>query len=107
MKLNRKSFSYKEVVDAKGSQLVIEDGSTVIPRNIFESRDDIYSAVFPDTLKVIEQEAFYYAGLETLELPSSIQEIDQYAFSGNKLTKLKIDNLNLSSLADEAFGTTN
>jgi len=98
------SFSFREIADAKGIKLVVEEGSTIIPENAFESRKDIYSVDFPDTLKTIEFEAFYNAGIETLELPSSTQEIGEGAFSMNNLNELKIENLTLSTLPNGAFG---
>lgn len=63
-------------------EVVIPDGVTVITGNAFE-KCRIKNVVFPESLKVIENFAFYNcSGLSEIRLPAGISEVGKYAFNG-------------------------
>ena len=71
------------LVEYKGSDTEIEIPSTVVAigEGVFSYRD-ITSVVFPDGLKKIGEDAFYYCKkLTSVELPESLTTIDDGAFA--------------------------
>lgn len=60
------------------------------------------SLCLPDTVKVIEEYAFYKASIKELVLPASLTRIDNDAFSFSKIENIKF-NSELSYIGDRAF----
>lgn len=70
------------------TSLVIPDGIVRIGSRTFTSNDELYSVYFPDSLVSIGEKAFFYTGLSTLTLPSSLESIEPYAFYGTHFDEI-------------------
>ena len=70
---------------AKGTQYSVEDGTETISYGAF-AEAPLQQIHFPQTLKVIENDAFYECyTLESLELPDSLESIGDLAFGKMRL----------------------
>ncbi|MCQ2534213.1 MAG: leucine-rich repeat domain-containing protein [Clostridia bacterium] len=64
------------------TSLVIPDGIERIGSRTFTNNDELYAVYLPDSLISIGEKAFFYTGLSSLSLPSSILSIEGYSFYG-------------------------
>ena len=92
----------------KGLKLVIGEHVEEIPSNFMtDSYLREIDASNATSLKTIGECAFYSSGsyyLTNVTLPSSVQTIDNYAFSGNRLMNLDMSVLtNLKTIGEKAF----
>lgn len=97
--------SYKLVTcqyDGKGIPLVLE-GTSVIGKMAFRGKMEMKTIDLPDSLRVIEEEAFCVSGLETLVVPEGVRQIGKRAFAWcNDLKRVQVY-LNLEEIAEDAF----
>ena len=97
--------SYKLVICSyagKGKALILENTS-VIGAEAFKGHENLTKLEFPESLKVIEKEAFAGTGLKSLIVPDHVQSIGALAFS--RCEELKSVQLypNLEYIAEDAF----
>lgn len=97
--------SYKLVTcqyDGKGIPLVLE-GTSVIGKMAFRGKMEMKTIDLPDSLRVIEEEAFCVSGLETLMVPEGVRQIGKRAFAWcNDLKRVQLYP-NLEEVAEDAF----
>lgn len=97
--------SYKLVTcqyDGKGIPLIL-DGTSVIGEMAFRGKMELETIDLPDSLRVIEEEAFCVSGLETLVIPEGVRQIGKRAFAWcNNLKKIQLYP-NLEEVAEDAF----
>lgn len=60
--------------------------------------------VIPEGVTIINNSAFAYSGLQTIQLPNSLQEINPLAFHTSKLTQITIP-ANVTYVGQDAFAT--
>ncbi|MCQ2612783.1 MAG: leucine-rich repeat protein [Treponemataceae bacterium] len=90
----------------KLSQLIIADGVTILPANIFRECAALKQVTFPSSLKKINSSAFYKSGLEEVVIPEGVEEILSSAFGGiTNLKKVALSS-SLTSIANNAFPKT-
>lgn len=58
------------------NKVVIEPGVTSIGSYAFSYCDDLTEVVIPEGLKVIQEGAFYYSNIETIDIPASLELIE-------------------------------
>lgn len=88
------AFSTKEEVELK-------DGIEEIGNSAFYS-NGLKKVVFPNTLKRIEDKAFYFNNLKELFMPDSVEYIGECCFSQNFLNDVKLSN-SLKIISDMSF----
>ena len=88
------AFSAKEEVELK-------DGIEVIGNSAFY-HNRLKKVVFPNTLKRIEDKAFYCNNLKELFIPDNVEYIGESCFSQNSLTNIKLSN-SLKIISDISF----
>ena len=74
-------------------QLVVGQGITEIGNSIFERCSNLSTASFPNTLKRIGKRAFFQfsdGGLTALQIPSSVDTIDEKAFTNQSMTTVTL-----------------
>ena len=74
-------------------QLVVGQGITEIGNSIFERCSNLSTASFPNTLKRIDKRAFFQfsdGGLTALQIPSSVDTIDEKAFTNQSMTTVTL-----------------
>lgn len=97
--------SYKLVTsqyDGKGIPLILE-GTSVIGESAFRGKMEMETIDLPDSLRVIEEEAFCGSGLETLVVPEGVRQVGKRAFAWcNDLKRVQLYP-NLEDIAEDAF----
>lgn len=83
------------------SMLVLPDTMTVIPEQAFDGDKSIRRVVLPDGVREIGPRAFADSGLTEINLPDSIQSIDDTAFEG--VTGLNVSATRGSAMYEWAF----
>ena len=83
-------------------KVVIKGQITAIGKNAFYGYKSLKNAVIDSDLTEIHEAAFYYSGLESINLPKSLRSISANAFSGTKLTKIVLPE-KLATLEGAAF----
>ena len=84
---------------------VIPDGIEVIGRSAFASATNLKKVVFPETVKVIGERAFYGCNFETIDfLPDSLEKICDGAFAYNESLKAVTIPKNVTELEYMFFG---
>ena len=64
----------------------------------------INSVELPDTLEIVEYDAFYGNNLKSITIPKRVKEIKYNAFANNKLQSVTFEgNVNNISIACDAF----
>lgn len=72
------------------STVTFEDGATEVAEGLFESCPGLTSIVIPDTVTVIESNAFASSALKKVVIGSSVTSIESYAFYGTGITEVEI-----------------
>ena len=90
------AFRYNETIRS----VVIPDTVTVIDTDTFSGCPNLASVIFPKHLRYISSFAFSYSLSGILNLPSSLEVVSAYAFSGAHITGLIIN----SNLEDNDGG---
>lgn len=91
----------------KLNDVTFESGSSlqIIDEMVFQYCHSLQSITLPEGLKYIKQGAFQGTGLIQIHLPSSLEEIQGYAFANNpSLSEVSIEeNSNLKTIGSYAF----
>jgi hypothetical protein len=70
---------------------IVPDGTEIIGAGAFYDADDLRGVSFPNTLKRIEEKAFYWTGMtRNLNIPDSVEYIGESAFAYAKFDKVTI-----------------
>ena len=73
------------------SQVVLPDEIQLIGRRAFYRCKELQELHFPQSLKIIDSEAFYFTGIQKLILPNQLRELGEAAFfKCNNLTEVSI-----------------
>lgn len=95
------TFSY--TLDRENRHLIIDEGSTEIPANVFESSITFDTVTIPDTVEVIGDRAFSGTSLDEVEILDSVQIIGDDAFSQNfELIRVQIGE-SVTTIGRKAF----
>jgi len=71
--------------------VILEDGTKKIAPNLFKYFSEMTSIVFPDTVTVVGNSSFLGTGLEKLDLPGNLHDIENSAFQNcDSLEKVEI-----------------
>ena len=65
-------------------KVVLPNELEIIPKYCFSGCDNLKSIEIPDHISKIDEGAFQYSGLESVQLPSSILFVGDYAFADSK-----------------------
>lgn len=86
----------------------IREGTTLIAESVFEQQDHLTGLVLPNSLKYINENAFFYChNLRSISFGDSLLEIDQSAFNhADSLTQLQFPN-SLQKISSGAFNYCN
>lgn len=87
----------------KLSQVIIAEGVTTIPANIFRECPALKNVIFPSSLKKINSSAFYKTGFEELVIPEGLEEISYTCFSSNSNLKTVRLPSSVTSIQNNAF----
>ena len=82
-------------------EMTIPDGITIIDKYVFRNASNLKRVYFPESLKVIKEEAFFNSGLEELDL-AFVEHVEMHAFGQTKLTNVTL-NESLKKLDEYAF----
>lgn len=69
----------------KDKKVIVPNGIEVIAEKAFSYCTDLKEVKLPNTLKTIGNQAFYYAGIEKIEIPSSVTKWGTYIFEDSGL----------------------
>lgn len=64
------------------TEVVIENGVTIIPNQVFENCQFLKRVILPNSVTTIEKAAFAYSGLEKVLLSNALEIINDAAFIG-------------------------
>ena len=92
------SFDYT----LNGQELIIEEGTTIIPEFAFRQNNLFLTVVLPSTLERIGRFAFDETSLTEVSLPDSLIAIDYGAFRRSDLTELVVPD-SVVTIGDAAF----
>ncbi len=85
--------TYKLVLNSyrgKGKPLIL-DGTSVIGEYAFQNNENLTKILFPKSLKQIWKYAFEHTGIKSLNVPSHVKVINEYAFRCcSELKKVKL-----------------
>ena len=83
----------------------IEANITALPRGIFFYDECLEEVILPKTLEVLENEAFYGCGIESIALNEGLLQIGQKCFNSDNDSKLKEVTIpkDVISIGDDAF----
>ena len=62
-------------------EIFIDEGITELGNDIFYSCTGVTSVSLPDSLRYIGERAFYYNGMDTINIPVAVETIDREAFA--------------------------
>lgn len=72
-----------------GISYTVPDGITVIGRDAFYESRQLQQVILPDTLKQIEDHAFFCSGIEKIRIPDGVKTINKTAFQNcNELKEI-------------------
>lgn len=74
------------------TEIVIPSSVTEIGSNAFQDIYTVKSIEIPNTVKTIDEQAFYECYAESITIPNSVTSIGAEAFAGSKLTSVVIPN---------------
>ncbi len=66
--------------ESKLQSIVIGNGITTIPANMFQSCSNLTDVTLGENIKTIENEAFAYTSIENIKIPDSVETIGYRAF---------------------------
>ena len=81
----------------------IPDKITKISYGIFQNCSNLQSVKFPSTLTLIEERAFYGTDLSEIDIPGSVENINEYAFYRNENLKKVTFNEGLVKIGSNSF----
>lgn len=88
---------------SKLSQLIITEGVTTIPANIFRQCPELKQITFPSSLKKINSSAFYKTSFEEIIIPEGMEEISYTCFSSNPNLKTVRLPSTITTIQNNAF----
>ncbi len=91
----------------KLSQLIIADGVTILPANIFRECAGLKQVTFPSSLKKVNSSAFYKTSLEEVVFPEGVEEISNTSFSSNSKLKTVRFSSSITTIQNNAFDKKN
>ena len=83
----------------------IGDGLITLPRNLFTNDQNLKSVTIGKNVKTIEEDAFGGSGILEIDIPSSVEVIDQTAFSSCLKLKKVTFHEGLKIISSEAFSS--
>ena len=86
--------------------VIIEGQVTVLPKYTFAGTQNLKKVVLPDTLQIIEAEAFKDSSIEEIILPPHLTSIGARAFAGSGIRKITIPQ-SVTFIGQEAFASCN
>jgi hypothetical protein len=90
-----------------GGTVAVPDGAEIIARRVLEDRTDITAVSLPDSLRVIDDRAFYNSGLVNIDLPDGLLTIGDNAFYGSSNLKTAHVPGSVTSIGANAFWYVN
>lgn len=88
-------------------EITIPDGIKILEPEVFGACTSLENANIPQSVVNIEEGAFTFCKLDSVEIPQSVKTIGRFAFSGNLgLSSVILPNC-LESIGEKAFGKTN
>lgn len=72
--------------------VTLPDGTDTISRDLFSDCEELSSVFIPQSVKVIDEDAFFNTNLSSVELPESLISIESEAFSYTPLTTIELPN---------------
>ena len=76
--------------------ITIPDGVEIIPQDAFYGCRNLANVTIPDSVKIIEKEAFFaksgFGNLHSIDIPESVEEINEGAFGKQPLKEIYIRN---------------
>lgn len=89
--------------EGPGGTITIPDSITAIGRDVFYQNNTIKSVILPDSVTIIEQEAFKNSSLTSIKLPDGLTSIGSWAFESCKaLSSITIPN-GVTKISERAF----
>ena len=85
------------------SSVSIPDGIKAIGPHVFHGCESLTSITLPEGLKSIGREAFAYSGLVSVEIPESVEKIEDGAFQGANLAKVIFQNERIDDIGNYVF----
>ena len=76
---------------------------TEVPEGQFKSHAFLYNVILPEGLRTIGREAFEYAPLKTINFPSSVENIGNWAFSNTSLGEVDLSETAVTTLEERVF----
>lgn len=76
---------------------------TEVPEGQFKSHAFLYNVILPEGLRTIGREAFEYAPLKTINFPSSVENIGNWAFSNTSLGEVDLSETAVTTLEGRVF----
>lgn len=92
--------AYSPFSGVKTDKIVVPEGVTELPSRVFS--DISCEVVLPNTLKKINKEAFYWAGILQITIPDSVETIEDYAFHCSSVVVVNL-NEGIKNINDHAF----
>lgn len=74
-----------------------------VPEEQFRSHAFLYNVILPEGLRTIGREAFEYAPLKTINFPSSVENIGNWAFSNTSLGEVDLSETAVTTLGERVF----
>ena len=97
------------VIETASNTLVVGTNNTIIPQSVttigefsFYSRSNLKAIHIPSLVRTIENSAFSYSGLESIDIPCRV--IGESAFNTTPLKEVKLSNL-LRTIGSKAFNS--
>ena len=113
-RFGRPIYNYKDCDSLYPSEIVVETGNSVfqvldgllinaITKEVVLSETDISDTIVPEGIRSITRNAFDNRHLTSIQLPDSLQEIGDYAFSNCDELKSIVLPVSLETIGDWAF----
>ena len=91
--------------DESLKEITIADGEEIVPTGAFEGCKSLEVVNLPNSLKTINERAFYETGIKTLRLGNSVQTISSEAFAKSALEELYVSST-VTYISNNAFNGT-
>ena len=113
-RFGRPIYNYKDCDSLYPSEIVVETGNSVfqvldgllintITKEVVLSETDISDVIVPEGIQSITRNAFDNRHLASIQLPDSLKEIGDYAFSGCDKLKSIVLPVSLEAIGERAF----